>query len=58
MACGTSQMILRDCMAVQGYHAYWMKEDGLQDIGKDEWMVTQDKKPIVFNVLFSKKGEV
>jgi len=57
-ACGTSQMILRDCMTVRGYRAYWMKEDGLQDIGRDEWIVKQKDKPIVFNVLFSKKGEV
>jgi FkbM family methyltransferase len=58
VSCGTSQMILRDCMTVQGYRAYWMKEDGLEDIGKDEWSVKLKDEPIVFNVLFSNRGEV
>jgi FkbM family methyltransferase len=56
--CGTSQMELRDAMAVNGYKAYWMEADKATDIGSDEWIVLSDKTPVVFNILFSRCGAV
>ena len=56
--CGTSQIGLRSYLSMYGYTGYWMDVDKCVDIGTEDWVVKVDGDPVVFNVLFSRRGKV
>ena len=57
--CNSTQMSLRGFMDMYGYECFVITSEGCKDTNKKTMITCEaDGKPVVFNVLFSRKGKV